>query len=114
MNKKLVFKINGETVVQESTNLTPEQIEALKYIIVEEMECKFEDIIVSEEDYGCLTKHTKQDELGEIESTAEGLINWKSCIFTLVTGVELPYELGSDRHLDAISKGTVIDDLKLS
>jgi len=102
MNKKILFKINGEVVYIEDRDLEINGIEKMKGIIAEELECQVDDINLD---------YIDTPELSEIDVTLEGLVYWKSLFMIPLTGVEILLVLGSDEHLDAILNGTIEDYL---
>ena len=102
MNKKILFKINGEVVYIEDRDLEINGIEMMKGIIAEELECQVDDINLD---------YIDTPELSEIDVTLEGLVYWKSLFMIPLTGVEILLVLGSDEHLDAILNGTIEDYL---
>ena len=100
---KVLFKIEGVTVVEESGDITEEQIEKLKWVIVSECEV-FYDMIETE------TIHLPI-EFGDIDVGSTGMYNYADCYFNIKTGVTLSIDEGSDIYLDAMNKGMLEDFL---
>ena len=98
--KKLLFKINNEVVVEETQDLTLDQIEALKWVIAGECECQVDEIEV-------VTLELGQDLSEDIDVGVEGMHFWKSLFMKPVLGVRCDLERGSDEYFDAIRTGTL-------
>src|ERR1700746_518092 len=92
--KITLFKVNGEVVIEENNDLTISDIEKMKWIIVSEIDCSYDEI-----DIECLDM---QLELSQIDVTTDGLLDWKDAYFTPIIGVKLNIEIGSDLYLDAM------------
>ncbi len=104
--KKILFKINGVVVVEDTRDLLLDEIEKMKWVVAEECECMYDDVDVETETFN--TEH----ELSEYDVSTEGLFNWKDPYFKLVTGVKL---VGSmDDLLDCIGKKYRDNYLELS
>ena len=102
---KLLFKINNEVILEESTDLFLNQIEELKWSIALECECNFDDIEVERVEMSI--------ELSEdIDVTVNGMVFWKSVFMQPIQGVCCDLKEGSDEYLDAINNGTIIEHLK--
>ena len=67
----------------------------MKVIISIGYKCKYEDIEVRFID----------SELSDIDVTTDGMFDWMDCEARIISGVRLPFEIGSDEHLDAINSG---------
>jgi NCAIR mutase (PurE)-related protein len=98
--KKLLFKINNEVVVEETQELTLDQIEALKWVIAGECECQVDEIEVVSLELG-------QDLSDDIDVGVDGMHFWKSLFMKPVLGVRCDLKIGSDEYFDAINKGTL-------
>jgi len=106
MKKILVFKVNGETVVESHTDLTIEEIYNLKREISSDCECELDDVEFIIEEY--------ETKLSDIDVTEDGLVCWTDCYLAPYDGLRLPFEIGSDEYLDAVIKGNLIDYLKFN
>lgn len=95
----ILFKVNGEVVVEENKDLTPTEIENMKFIVAEEIEVPVFDVDVEFIDMPL--------ELSEIDVTTDGLLDWKDSYFKPIIGVKLCVEVGSDAYLDALLNGTM-------
>ena len=101
---KLVFKINNEIVLEESTDLHLNQIDELKWGIAMECECNIDDIEVEKVE---LPLEVSED----VDVSADGMVFWKSLYMQPIQGVMCDLEEGSDEYLDAINNGTLINHL---
>lgn len=95
----ILFKVNGEVVVEEKKQLTPAEVEKMKWVVAEELDVAIFEVDV---DYLDIDKETSQ-----IDVTANGLLDWRDTYFKIITGVKLSVEMGSDVYLDAVANGTV-------
>lgn len=101
---KLVFKINNEIVLEESTDLYLNQIDELKWAIARECECAYDDIEVEKVE---LSMEVSED----VDLSVDGLVFWKSLYMQPIKGVSCDLEEGSDEYLDAINNGTITEHL---
>jgi hypothetical protein len=101
---KLVFKINDEIVLEESTDLYLNQIDELKWNIALECECSIDDIEVEKVE---MPLEVSED----VDVAVDGLVFWKSLYMQPIQGVTCDLEEGSDEYLDAINNGTLINHL---
>jgi hypothetical protein len=101
---KLVFKINDEIVLEESTDLYLNQIDELKWGIALECECSIDDIEVEKVE---IPLEVSED----VDVAVDGLVFWKSLYMQPIQGVTCDLEEGSDEYLDAINNGTLINHL---
>lgn len=97
---KILFKINGEVVVEELSDLYLNQIDEMKWIIAQECECSYDDIDVDYE--------TPDKELSDYDVTPDGIVNFKDTFFTPVTGIRS--KVDTDTLLDAMSKGWPVEN----
>lgn len=97
---RLVFKVDDEIIIEESTDLTLEQIDKLKVYISKEVGCFVDEIEVVFE------KCIIQQELSNVDCTSYGLIFFDEYPDE-IRGVGLNLILGSDEHLEAITNGTL-------
>ena len=93
--QKILFKINNEVIVEETNETISGSIDEIKHIIVEETDCKFEEITV---EYIDLPSGVSED----IDVSDIGMIFWKDLDFVPITGVVLDLVEGSDDYLDAV------------
>lgn len=100
---KILFKINGEVVVEDSTNLDLNEIDRMKWVIVHECECLFDDIEVE------VIETPK--ELSDYDVSKDGLINFKDIYFKEVTMVRCVVDV--DTLLDNLSKGKLDESFDL-
>lgn len=98
--KILLFKINNEVVVEETQELTLDQIEALKWVIASECECLVDEIEVVAIELG-------MDLSEDIDVGVDGMHFWKSLFMKPVLGVRCDIERGTDAYFDAIKNGTI-------
>lgn len=104
--KRILFKKDGEVVMEETRDLFLNQIDGLKWMLAEELECCYDDIDVEVE-----ITHSKQ-ELSEYDVTSTGIVNWKDPEFKEITGVKVIGDI--DELLDSISKKYFDQYLELS
>lgn len=99
--KNILFKINGEVILEESGDLTLDLIEETKRLIVGECSCDYDDIEVEfkEVDY------TK--EISGIDVDSDGMLYWADPYFRTLNAVRLTVEIGSDAYLDALNNNTL-------
>ena len=102
---KLLFKVDDEIIIEESIDLTIQQINIVKMYITKEIGCFIDDIEV--EHYQC----NVQQELSNIDCCEYGLVFYDEYP-TEILGIKLDLVLGSDEHLDAINNGTIENYLK--
>ncbi len=100
---KTQFIVNGVIVHEEYTDLLVTSIDGMKAIIAQEMECDYSSITVKNIE--------PSKDLGDYDVDEKGIVDWKACYFQPFTGVGLPFEIGSDEYLDALSKGNLEDYL---
>jgi hypothetical protein len=100
---KVLFRVNDEVVVEESGDITLEQIERLKWVIVSEIETDYDTIDVEIIDLGI--------ELGELDVGNTGMYNYKDTYFDVKVGVKLTIDYGSDEFLDAMNNNKIEDYL---
>lgn len=93
--KKILFKINGVTVVTETRDLSDTDIEKMKWIVVEECEALYDEIKV---EYESVAPHK---DLSEYDVTDMGIIDYKDCYFKVITGIT--FKGDTDDFLDAIN-----------
>jgi len=101
-NKKVLFKINDEVVLIEDGDLYLNQIDEIKWKIVEECECRFDDIEVNILD-------NLLELSDEIDVSDMGLIYYKSYYPQPIQGIDCELEIGSDEYLDAMNDGSILD-----
>lgn len=94
---KVLFRIDGQQVIEESGDISLEQIEKLKWVIASECETNYDNIDVEIIQLPL--------DLGDIDVGNTGMYNYKDSYFEVKTGVKLSIEIGSDVYLDAINKG---------
>jgi len=104
--KIVFFKIKNEVVVEERREMTPKEIEAMKWVVAEECDVPIFDVDAEVYDTG--------QELSEIEVTTDGLLDWKDVYFRNIIGIKMDIALGSDEHLDSINNGSLIDYLSFT
>lgn len=95
MNKKrkiVEYKINGEVVCTLRGDVFLNQIDEMAWTIASECEVAIFEV---EHEIVELT-----EEMSEIDVTDEGMVVWTDVNFKILTGVSMPFELGSDAHLD--------------
>lgn len=101
---KILFKINGEVVVEESTDLFLNQIDEMKWIIAEECECSYDDIEIERIE---LPIEISED----VDVSPNGLHFWKALYPNPIIGVYCDLKIGTDEYLDAINDGSIINHL---
>jgi hypothetical protein len=97
---KILFKINNEVVVEESTDLFLNQIDEMKWIIASECECSYDDIEVERIELPI-------DISDEVDVSVDGMHFWKALDLMPIQGVYATLEEGSDEYLDAILDGSI-------
>ena len=103
-NKKVLFKVNDEVVLEEDGDLFLNQIDEIKWKIVEECECRFDDIEVDIVD-------NVLDLSDDIDVSDNGLIYWKAYYPQPIQGIDCELVEGSDEFLDAMNNGTILDHI---
>lgn len=100
--KKLVveFRIDNEVVVIEPNQLDLKEIEEIKWLIVSECDCKYDDIEVVFVELN--------DIYSDYDVTVHGLSNWLNPLKTF-DSLKLNIPITSDEFLDAINENKVID-----
>ena len=101
--KKILFKVNGQVVVEETRDLYLNEIDEMKWIVASECSCHYDDVDTE-------TIETTI-ELSEIDVTTEGAFDWKDTTAQIICGVSCLLKPGSDEYLDALSKGILEDYL---
>ncbi len=101
--KIILFLVNNEIVAEEPKDLDILDIEKMKWTICLECECSYHDIEVRIE--------LLDLQLSDIDSSSDGLIDWKDTQAKIITGVKLNLIEGSDQHLDAIRENKLEDYL---
>jgi hypothetical protein len=96
--KVYLFKVDGQVVIEERRDLTPKQLEDLKWLTAEELDVAIFDVDVE-------TIEIPED-LSDIDVTSTGLIDWKDNYFKEITGIKLTVDMLSDEFLDAVNAGT--------
>ena len=95
MNKKrkiVEYKINGEVVCTLRGDVFLNQIDEMAWVIASECEVPIYEI---DHEIVELT-----EEMSEIDVTDKGLVLWTDASCKIITGISIPFELGSDEHLD--------------
>ena len=101
MKKVILFKIGSEVVAESYKDLTIDEIETFKWEIVTECECDYDAINIHIEEF--------DSEFSDMDVSIHGLVCWTDCHLLPYEGLGLPFEEGSDSHLDAVKKGNLID-----
>ena len=103
---RILFKVNDEVVITEDNiNLTFDEIDVLKWTIVSECDCLFDEITVD-------VVEENVDVAEDIDISANGdLIFWRSTHHEPIQGVYCELVEGSDEYLDAMNDGTLIDKI---
>lgn len=104
--KTLLFKIKNEVVLEADGDLTLNQIDEVKWSVALECEANIFDIDVELVEYA--------PDISDFDVTNTGMYNFKDSAFKIMTGVSLPFEIGSDAYLDAINDGSLINLLQLN
>lgn len=102
--RKLLFKVHNEVVTEESEDLFINQIDEIKWIIAQELECSFDEVEVEVLEYPI-------EYSDEIDVTEEGLIFWKALHHKPIKGVFCELKEGSDEYLDAMLNGRLEEHL---
>lgn len=101
LRSKLFYKVNNEIVCEEDTDNTIEHVEKMKWILMEELECLYDDIEVE--------KVELPEDASEYDMTSIGLVNYKDLYFVPRTGLNCSIKEGTDEWLDAFNNGTLIN-----
>ncbi len=103
MRKVLLFKVNGEVVIEDSINLNLTQIDNVKEDIAICFEIPIDsiEVVISEEKI-----------MSDIDVSIDGLICWTDVVFEPYTGLTFTIPIGSDTYLDALNNGKLIDYVK--
>ena len=103
MRKVLLFKVNGEVVIEDSINLNLTQIDNVKEDIAICFEIPIDsiEVVISEEKI-----------MSDIDVSVDGMVCWTDVVFEPYTGLKLSIEIGSDTYLNALLKGNLIDYVK--
>jgi len=99
IRKKVLFKVNNEVVVEESGEIELTEIERMKLVISQELDCTYDDVEV---EYINLPL-----DISEIDVDSQGLFDWREPYPKIITGVKLTLIEGSDEYLDALSNGSL-------
>lgn len=102
MRKVLLFKVNGEVILEERCDLYLNQVDELIWGIANELNIQYNEIEVE-------TIEVPIEMSDDIDVSSIGMIFWKDTYFTPITGVACDLEEGSDEWLDAKANGTLID-----
>ena len=100
---KVLFRVDGQQVIEESGDITLEQIEKLKWVIVSECETDYDNIDVEIINLPL--------DLGDLDVGSTGMYCYKDVFFKHKIGIKLSIDEGSDLYLDAINNGTLEDYL---
>lgn len=105
MNKKprtkILFKVKGETVAEEYTDLFLSEIDNFKWVIAEECQCHYDDVDV---EYIPI-----EQELSDYDVTADGfIVNFKDTYFTPIIGVKCNVDI--DTLLDKINEQNDVEN----
>jgi hypothetical protein len=98
-NKKLIFKVKDQIVMEDRRDLYPNQIDELKWFVAKECSCHYDDVEVD------VVENTT--EMSEMDIDHIGLFDWTSLDCTYLTGLNLSIAEGSDEYLDALANGTL-------
>lgn len=99
---KVEFKVGKHTIFKSPRELTIEQLENMKHALALTCRCQTEDIEV--------IYTAPNSNISKLDISKNGLHIWDS--MKVISGLSLPFELGSDAHLDAILDGTIDNKLK--
>ncbi len=102
--KIILFKVNGQVVVEERKELTQAEIERMCWVVAEELDVPIFDVDTEVIDTG--------QELSSIDVTTDGLIDWRDAYFRRIVGVKMNLKVGSDEYLDAILNNTLEEHLE--
>ena len=102
--KTIIFKLDGEVILEERCNLYLNQIDELKWNIALELGCTYDDIEVE-------TIEVPVEMSDDVDISSIGMIFWKDTYFTPIVGTACSLEEGSDAWLDAKANGTLIDHI---
>lgn len=102
--KTILFKLDGEVILEERCNLYLNQIDELKWNIALELGCTYDDIEVD-------TIEVPIEMSDDVDVSSIGMIFWRDTYFTPIVGTACDLEEGSDEWLDAKSNGTLIDHI---
>lgn len=101
--KIVLFKVDGRIVVEEITNLYPNQIDEKAWMVAHELNRSYYDIEV-------VTIEPTQ-ELSDYDVTDEGIVCFTDLYFEPVTGVKCTVDI--DTLLEVINNGDVENCFKL-
>jgi len=96
----ILFKLDGEIILEERCNLYLNQIDELKYNVAMELGCEVDDIEVE-------TIDIPIEMSDEVDVSSIGLIFWKDTYFMPIIGVMCELEIDSDAYMDAVANGTI-------
>lgn len=102
--RKTIFLLDNEVVVEERKDVDINYIENMKAMICIVKGCKYADIEVQ----------FIETDLSEIDVTTDGMFNWLDADYKIYSGVKLNLIEGSDEYLDAINNGTVENYLEFN
>jgi hypothetical protein len=105
--KKILFKLHHDVVHEDPRDLSIRDIEGIKWAIAKESGEPFDSVDVE------LEEEIIPDENSEYDVSSDGMRKWDDVSITVITGLSCPYEIGSDEHLQAITDGTLLDQIKL-
>lgn len=96
MRKKILFLVDGEVVLEESSETLIDTVEQMTWIICEEIGCNFDEVEVRVIDL--------HNDISMIDVDANGMFDWTSCYFKPYIGVKCNLRIGSNEYLDALSR----------
>jgi hypothetical protein len=100
VRKKVLFKINNEVVLEESTDIFLNEIDELKWQIAVECEVSIDDIDVEIIEFPIGYSE-------DVDVGVKGMVFWKDLFHKPIVGVSCLLEEGTDEYLDAINNGTI-------
>lgn len=104
--KKILFKIKGKVVVEETRDLFLNEIDEMMWIVASECECSIHDVDVEIE----VTNSNK--ELSDYDVSCTGIVAWKDPYFKTITGVQCITNM--DDFLDSMNTKNVAENLDLT
>jgi hypothetical protein len=99
---KILFKVKGEVVCEEISDLFLNQIDEMKWILAQECECMIDDIDVDIIE--------PKEAYSQYDVTPQGLIDFKDTNGKILTGIQR--FVTTDTFLESIKNGNVDECLK--
>ena len=106
--KQILFKINGAIALIEHQDLPVDKIEDIKISLMNCYNVEYDDLEVIVED---IINGRALEMSQEIDMNEQGLIFWRDTFFKPIYAVTCDLVEGSDKYMDAVADGSIINHL---